>query len=91
MKHTIIFGTSDEHLRQEALPKAINYPTLMKAVLGYEQSRKASRTTCIKASTTLDTTSNMTYTEDQIEGTISRVIAGQYSMRKPDKTKSDTS
>ena len=39
--------------------------TLMKAALGYEQSRKASGS--IKVSTTLDTTSNVMHTEDQIE------------------------
>ena len=87
MKDTIIFGTSDEHLRQEALAKDLDYPALMKAALGYEQSRKASGT--IKASTTLDTASNVMYTEDQIEDIVSHVIAGKYSMRKPGKTKPD--
>ena len=32
-----------------------------------------------------------TYTEDQIEDIVSTVIVGKYSMRKPDKTKSDIS
>ena len=87
MKDAIIFGTSDERLRQEALAKDLDYPLLMKAALGYEQSRKASGT--IKASTALDTASNVMYTEDQIEDIVSRVIAGKYSMRKPGKTKPD--
>lgn len=87
MKGAIFFGTSDERLRQEALAKGLGYPVLMKAALGYEQSRKASGT--IKASTTLDTESNVMYTEDQIEGIVSRVIAGKYSTKKPEKPKSD--
>ena len=37
MKDAIIFGMSDERLRQEALVKDLDYPALMKAALGYEQ------------------------------------------------------
>ena len=89
MKDAIIFGTSNEHLRQEALAKDLEYPALMKAALGYEQSRKASGT--IKANTTMNAESNVMYTQDQIEDIVSRVIAGKYSTRKPEKPKSDVS
>ena len=94
MKDVIIFHMSEEHLQQEALAKDLDYPALMKAALGYEQSHKASST--IKAGTTLDTTCNVMYTEDQIKDTVSCVIPGKYSMRKPRttkpaKTKSDIS
>ena len=68
MKDAVIFGTSDEPLRQEVLAKDLDYPALMKAPLGYEQLHKASST--IKASTALDTESNVMYTEDQIEGIV---------------------
>ena len=42
MKDAIIFGTSDDKLRQEALAKDYKYADVMKAGLGYEQARKAS-------------------------------------------------
>ena len=44
MKDAFIFGTSDDKLRQEALAKDFEYAHLMKAALGYEQSRRASGT-----------------------------------------------
>ena len=43
-KDALIFGTSDEKLRQEALAKDFDYNSLIKDALGYEQSRKASGT-----------------------------------------------
>lgn len=61
MKDAIIFGTSDERLRQEALAEDLDYPALMTAALGYEHSRKAS-SGAIKASTTLESESNGMYT-----------------------------
>lgn len=63
MKDAIIFGTLDERLRQEALAKDLDYPALMKAALGYEQSRKASGT--IKASTTVESENNVMYTQNR--------------------------
>ena len=44
MKDAIIFGTSDEKLRQEALAKDFSLTDLRKAALGYEQSRRSSGT-----------------------------------------------
>ena len=87
MKDAIFFGTSDERLRQEALAKDLDYPAIMKAALGYEQSRKANGT--IKANTTMVTEGNVMYTQEQIEGIVSRLIAGKYSTRKPEKPKTD--
>ena len=40
MKDAIIFGTSDDKLRKEALAKDVDLTTLTKTALGYEQSRK---------------------------------------------------
>ena len=39
MKDAIIFGTSDDKLRKEALAKDVDLTTLTKTALGYEQSR----------------------------------------------------
>ena len=43
-KDAYIFGTADGKLRQEALAKDFTYEQVMKAALGYEQSRRASGT-----------------------------------------------
>ena len=50
--------------------KDLDYPASMKAALGYEQSCKASGT--IKANTTMVTEGNVMYTQEQIEGIVSR-------------------
>ena len=41
-KDALIFSTSDEELRQEALAKDPDHNTIIKAALGYKQSCKAS-------------------------------------------------
>ena len=41
-KNALIFGTSEDKLRQEALAKDFDYNTLIKAALGYKQLRNAS-------------------------------------------------
>ena len=43
-KDAYIFGTTDDKLRQEAPAKDFTYEQVMKAALGYEQSRRASGT-----------------------------------------------
>ena len=43
-KDAYIFASADDKLRQEALAKDFTYEQVMKATLGYEQSRRASGT-----------------------------------------------
>ncbi len=74
MKDAFIFGTSDDKLRQEALAKDMSYDQLIKAALGYEQSRKAQGT--IKQEE-----AEVRYTQDEVEQIIARVTAGKYSNR----------
>ena len=77
-KDALIFGTSDEKLRQEALAKDFDYNTLIKAALGYEQSRKASGT--IRA-TAIDDVRQLTHTQEEVDNIVARVMAGKYSAR----------
>ena len=68
----LIFGTSDEELRQEALAKDFDYNALIKAALGYEQSRKASGTI-----NSTDEVRQLTHTQDEVDDIVARVIAGE--------------
>ena len=78
MKDAIIFGTSDDKVRQEALAKDYDLKQLMKSALGYEQSRKAS--SAIKA-TAGDDIRHVTYTQEDVDSIVARVMAGKYSTR----------
>ena len=74
-KYALIFGTSDEKLRQEALAKDFDYNTLIKAALGYEQSRiKASGT---MEATAIDDVGQLTHTEEEVYNIVARVMAGK--------------
>ena len=42
IKDALIFGTSDEKLRKEALAKDLGYEELMRSATSYEQARKSS-------------------------------------------------
>ena len=86
-KDALIFGTSDEKLRQEALAKDFDYNTLIKAALGYDQSRKASGT--IRA-TTIDGVRQLTHTQEEVDNIAARVMAGKYSARRPRGPNQDT-
>ena len=79
MKDAIIFGTSDDRLRQETLAKDLDYETRTKAALGYEQSRKSSGT--IKSSSGA-AAADVRYTKEEVDDIVSRVMAGRYSVRK---------
>ena len=86
-KDALIFGTSDEKLRQEALAKDFDYNTLIKAALGYEQSRKASGT--IRA-TAIDDVRQLTHTQEEVDNIVARVMAGKYSARRQRSPNQDT-
>ena len=88
MKDALIFGTSDDKLRQEALAKDFSYDQTIKAALGYEQSRKASGT--IRQSSGEDVCQvQATYSQEDVEAIIARVMNGRYSSRNPPDRKSD--
>ena len=78
-KDAFIFGTADDKLRQEALGKDFAYEQVMKAALGYEQSRRASGT--IKQSSGEDVR-QITYSQDDVDSIVARVLAGKYSKRQ---------
>ena len=88
MKDAMIFGTSDEKLRQEALAKDFDYTNLIKSGLGYEQSRRASGA---MKSTLDEDVRQVSYTQDDVDNIVARVLAGKYSSRhqptpEPDKS-----
>ena len=76
-KDAIIFGTSDDKLRQEALAKDFDLDTLRKAAQGYEQSRKNCGQMKIPGEDT-----RCIYTKDEVDQLIARVAAGKYSTSK---------
>jgi hypothetical protein len=78
MKDAIVFGTSDDKLRHEALAKDLDLDSLLKVALGYEQSRRSSGT--IKTTTGEDVR-HVTYTQDDVDSIVARVVAGKYSIR----------
>ena len=88
MKDAIIFGTSDDKLHKEALAKNVDLTTLTKTALGYELSQKS----CSTMNTTgepiqrIDTPS--TYTQEQVDQIVARIMAGKYSSHVKDKEKS---
>jgi hypothetical protein len=78
MKDAIVFGTSDDKLRHEALAKDLDLDSLLRVALGYEQSRRSSGT--IKT-TTGDDVRQVKYTQDDVDNIVARVVAGKYSIR----------
>ena len=90
MKDAFIFGTSDDKLRQEALAKDFDLTMLMKAALGYEQSRKASGTIKATSDSPGGAVRHVTYTQDDVDNIVARVMAGKYSVRSPSHTQPET-
>ena len=88
MKDAIIFGTSDDKLRKEALAKDVDLTTLTKIALGYEQSRKS----CGTMKTTEEPIQRIntpgTYTQEQVDQIVARIMVGKYSSWAKDKDKS---
>ena len=78
MKDAFTFGTSDDKLCQEALVKDFTYAQVMQAALGYEQSRRASGS--IKQ-TSGEEVRQVTYTQDDVDAIVARVMSGKYSSR----------
>jgi len=87
MKDAIIFGTSDEQLRREALAKDYNLNELKTAALGYEQSRKSSG--AIKKEQIDNDECRRVYTEQQLEEIIAKVQAGKFSYQQLKKSRSE--
>ena len=56
------------------MAKDFDYNTLIKAALGYEQSRKASGT--IRA-TAIDDVRQLTHTQEEVDNIVARVMAGK--------------
>ena len=75
-KDAFIFGTSDDKVRQEALAKDWKWEEVFKAALGYEQSRKSSG--AIKQ-TSGEEVRQVSYTQEDVDHIVSRVMAGKYS------------
>ena len=84
IKDAIIFGTSDDKLRKEALAKDVDLAALSKAALGYEQSRKSCGT-MMKSSGEEVRRVKKTYTQEEVDNLVARVTAGKYSSRSKDK------
>ena len=89
MKDAIIFGTSDEQLRREALAKDFDLKQITTAALGYEQSRKNAG--AIKKEQDQDTDEcRRVYTEKQVEEIVAKVQAGKFSSQKQKQKKKDS-
>jgi len=82
IKDAIIFGTSDEKLRQESLGKDFNLQQLRQAALGYEQSRRS--TGAIKGERGEDSCRKL-YSQEQVDDMIAKVTVGKYSAQKAKK------
>ena len=83
MKDAFIFGTSDDKLRQEALAKDLTYNNVVKAALGYEQSRKAHGTIKQEGTSGAATNAEVRFTQEEVDQIVARVTAGKYSGRNP--------
>ena len=86
MKDAFIFGTADDKVRQEALAKDLDYDKVISTALGYEQSRKASGAIKSTDSATGESVRQVSYTQDQVDELVSRVMAGKYSARSQNNT-----
>ena len=75
-KDAFIFGTSDDKLRQEALAKDWDWDGVLKAALGYEQSRKSSGSF---KQTSGEDVKRLEYSQDDVDAIVARVLAGKYS------------
>ena len=82
-KDALIFGTSDEVLRKEALAKDLDLKQLRQAALGYEQSRKSAGK--IKQEQGQEDVCRRTYTESEVDEMVKRITAGKFSMQAQKK------
>ena len=82
-KDALIFGTSDEVLRKEALAKDFDLKQLRQAALGYEQSRKSAGK--IKQEQSQDEACRRMYTEAQVNEVVSKITAGKFSIQSQKK------
>ena len=81
MKDALIFGTSDEQLRREALAKDYDLKHITEAALGYEQSRKSAG--AIKREQGQETEDcRRVYTEKQVEEIVAKLQAGKFSFQQ---------
>ena len=87
-KDAIIFGTSDDKLRKEALAKDVDLTTLTKTALGYEQSRKSCGTIKTAGEPIQCIATPSTYAQEQVDQIVAHIMAGKYSSRVKDKDKS---
>ena len=84
MKDALIFGTSDEKLRQEALAKDFSLTDIHRSALGYEQSRQSAG--AIKQERGQSTEDcRKVYSQHDVDEIVAKVTAGRYSTQhKPD-------
>jgi hypothetical protein len=87
MKDSIIFGTSDEKLRQEALAKDFSLADIQRADLGYEQSRRLTGAIKRESHSTRDDCRRL-YTQDEVDNLVARVTTGKYSSKFSNSEKS---
>jgi len=88
MKDALIFGTSDEQLRREALAKDYNLKQITTAAIGYEQSRKSAG--AIKKEQGQDTDEcRCVFTERQVEDIVAKIQGGKFSSQKQRQNKRD--
>ena len=83
-KDAMIFGTSDETLRKEALAKDFDIKQLRQAAIGYEQSRKSSG--AIKQERGNDEPCQRMYTTTEVDELVNRITAGKFSIQKKKAT-----
>ena len=81
MKDAIIFSTSDDKLHKGALAKDVDLTTLTKTALGYEQSRKGCGTMKTTEEPIQCINTSSTYTQEQVDPIVARIMAGKYSSR----------
>ena len=87
IRDAIIFGTTDEKLRKEALAKDVDLETLTKAALGYEQARKSFGT----ISKNEDVKKVKTYTQKEVDNIVAKVTANLAFVAKIRKQKTKPS
>jgi len=81
MKDALIFGTSDEQLRREALAKDYDLKQITDAALGFEQSRKSAGAIKKELAQEPEDCRRM-YTENQVEELVAKLQAGKFSFQQ---------
>ena len=85
IKKVMIFGTSDDKLRQEALGKDYTLKQLKQAALGYEQSRRSAVTIKTERGETSESCRKI-YSQEQVDEIVAKVTAGKYSVQQKNKS-----